>query len=158
MDTKTLVIDQLKLAYAKLKETGQLVKFKPALGSISTARTIAQNWRIAIGAVKEFEIRLDHKNDFVILVPFEATDKAHVIPIKVEPGEQVRNIGVPDQLITSGKLTQPVLTAIGVLFDSKTISTCEFTKSTMEEYDLIATPEHKKKFLVSKTKKGILLV
>ena len=158
MDTKTLIVDQLKVAYAKLKETGQLVKFKPALGSISTARTIAQNWRIAVGALKEFEIRLDHKNDFVILVPFEATDKAHVIPIQVQPGEQVRNIGVPDQLITFGRLTQQVLTVIGILFDSKIIATCEFTKSTMEEYDLVALPEHKKKFMVSKTKKGILLV
>jgi len=159
MNTKELLIEQTKKAYQKLEQTEQLVKFKPAIGTLSTARTVAQEWRLAAGLVKKFEIRLDHKEGFVLLVPLEASTKTHVVQAPVQDsGEPVRTQAVLNVLSTEGRITKPVLDALIVLFDNKIISACEFTKSQMPEFDLAASDEHRKKFLVSTTKKGILIV
>jgi len=144
--------------------TGQVVKIVPLMGTVRAARTLAYNWRQKIGAREDFEIRYIKGSDHIMLIPIKRV--VHQAPLKPlrpiresepEP-EPAQTKNVPNVLITSGRMTKEVLDAIHVLLAAKIITACEFLGGTKEAFDMVASPEHKIALLISKTKRGLIIV
>lgn len=142
--------------------TGQVVKIVPRMGTVRAARTLAYNWRQKIGAREDFEIRHIKGSDHIMLIPIKRvvhqTPVKPLRPIRESEPEPEPSKPVPNVLITSGRMTKEVLDAVHVLLAAKIITACEFLGGTKEAFDMVASPEHKIALLISKTKRGLIIV
>ena len=139
--------------------TGQVVKIVPRMGTVRAARTLAYNWRQKIGAREDFEIRHIKGSDHIMLIPIKrVVHQAPLKPIREPEPEPEPAKPVPNVLITSGRMTKEVLDAVHILLAAKIITACEFLGGTKEAFDMVASPEHKIALLISKTKRGLIIV